>query len=85
MKSQEDKILNNIEILSMKYEVVGADEMNGIKGTKTAIYVELMIGNMKGFIKIPTKLVNTMSEERIKGYIYNYVNSTLERKFIDEI
>lgn len=77
--------MNNIDILSMKYEIAGADEKSGIKGVKTAIYVELMIGNMKGFLKIPTNLVNIMSEEKVKGYIYNYINSTLERKFIDEI
>lgn len=77
--------MNNIDILSMKYEIAGADEENNIKGVKTAIYVELKIGNMKGFLKIPTNLVNIMSEEKVKGYIYNYINSTLERKFIDEI
>lgn len=77
--------MNAIEILSMKYQTIEISRMFEIKTVKIGIEVEFAINNMKGFIKIPIDDVKEMDEEKIKRYIYDYINSNLERKFIDEI
>lgn len=77
--------MNAIEILSMKYQTIEISRMFEVKTVKIGIEVEFAINNMKGFIKIPIDDVKEMDEEKIKRYIYDYINSNLERKFIDEI
>lgn len=55
------------------------------KEVNISIEVDFSIGCVKGSISIPTEEVKTMNEEKVIKYIYNYLNSELERKFIDEI
>ena len=69
----------------MKYQTVEISKMFEVSIGKIGIEVEFAINNIKGFIKIPICDVNEMDEEKVKRYIYDYINSNLERKFIDEI
>lgn len=77
--------MNAIEILSMKYQTEEINRMFEVNIAKTGIEVEFVINDMKGFIEIPIDVVKEMNEEKVRNYIYNYINSNLERKFIDEI
>lgn len=84
MKSQEDKM--NITIDKMEYRKISyMSDYFMEREVNIAIEVDFSIGSVKGSISIPTEEVKTMDEEKVIKYIYNYLNSELERKFIDEI
>lgn len=77
--------MNAIDILSMEYDILDIKTSYGSERIKRAIDVKFTIAGVECSLKILTKDVENMNEDRIKGYIYNYLNSSLERKFIDEI
>lgn len=84
MKSQEVRM--NIKIDKMEYERIKYwSDYFTEKMENVAIRVEFSIGSMKGEMSIPIEEVKSMNEDKIIKYIYDYLNSRLERKFIDEI
>ncbi len=84
MKLQEVRM--NITIDKMEYERERYySNYFEQKIINVAIRVEFTVGEMKGEINIPTEEVKSMDEEKVIKYIYNYLNSKLERKFIDEV
>lgn len=78
--------MENIKIIKMEYEQEQYFTANYcFKEVNTAICVNFTLGIITGEIIIPIEKVSTMDEEKVKHYLYNYLNSKLERKFIDEI
>lgn len=83
MKSQEVNM--NITIKKMEYETTEILVDLFTKEIKnTAILVEFAINNIEGSLSIPLRYVPKMDEDKVIEYIYNYLNNSLERKFIDE-
>lgn len=76
----------NITIDSMKYKRVNfMSDYTIEKEVNIAIEVDFSIGDINANVSIPTEEVKTMDEEKVIKYIYDYLNSKLERKFIDEV
>lgn len=76
---------NTIEIRKVEFEFLTfTRNLYEDSSIKVAMDVEFSIGEMEGKIKIPITEVSTIDEDKIKKYIYEYLNSNLERKFIDE-
>lgn len=78
-------MFNMIEIEEMEYKYETIYYLDRSERIKTHIQTIFRLGDILGKIKIPVDKVKDMHEDRVKEYIFNHLNSKLERKFIDEI
>lgn len=78
--------MENIKILAMEYEVAEVfTDLFVFERVNVSIRVKFALGLITGELNIPIEKVGSMDEQKVKHFIYNYLNTKLERKFIDEI
>lgn len=78
--------MENIRILAMEYEKEEVFTGNFVyERVNVSIRVKFTLGLIISEINIPIEKVDSMDEQKVKHFIYNYLNTKLERKFIDEI